>query len=116
MRGDGVGVGDLGAVPGGAWWSGYPTGGDDGRGARGQHVGGILSGGGGDERDAARERGRDGVGIGDGARVEPGAGGDDGDGAVGADGMRGDGVGVGDVGAVPGGAGRRGDSAGGDDD
>ena len=63
MRGDGVGVGDIGAVPGGAWWSGYPTGGDDLERKLWQHVGGILSGGGGDERDAARERGRDGVGI-----------------------------------------------------
>ena len=36
MRGDGVGVGDVGEVPGGAWDTWYPAGGDDGGGARGQ--------------------------------------------------------------------------------
>ena len=35
MRGDGVGVGDVGEVPGGARGSGHASGGDDGRGARG---------------------------------------------------------------------------------
>ena len=54
------------------------------------------------------EPGRDGVGIGDGARGGHGAGGVYGAGPGGADGMRGDGVGVGDVGEVPGGTGIRG--------
>jgi hypothetical protein len=30
MRGDGMGVGDITAVPGDAWGSGHTTGGDDG--------------------------------------------------------------------------------------
>ena len=42
MRGDGVGVGDVGAVPGGARGGGHATDGDDGGGAVGEHVGGVL--------------------------------------------------------------------------
>jgi hypothetical protein len=34
MRGDGVGVGDVGAVPGGAWCSGHASGDGDGGRAR----------------------------------------------------------------------------------
>ena len=58
------------------------------------------------------EPGRDGVGVGDGARGKPGAGGVHVDGAIRGDGMRGDGVGVGDVSAVPDGAWWTRDSAG----
>ena len=53
MRGDGVGVGDVGAVPGGAGSSGHAAGGDDGRGARREHDARVLGGRGEHERDAA---------------------------------------------------------------
>ena len=43
MRGDGVGVGDVGAVPGGAWSSGHSAGGDDGRGAGREHGSAMYS-------------------------------------------------------------------------
>ena len=43
MRGDGVGVGDVGAVPGGAWGGGHTTGGDDGGGARRERERGVVS-------------------------------------------------------------------------
>ena len=56
MRGDGVGVGDVGAVPGGAWGSGHSASGDDGRGARRERDGGVLGGRGEHERDAATNR------------------------------------------------------------
>jgi len=103
MRGDGVGVGDVGVVPGGAWCSGHASNDGDGGRACGQHVGGVLGGCGERELGAALEPSGDRVGVGDGARVELGTGGLDGAGTCRADGMRGDGVGVGDVGAVPGG-------------
>ena len=80
-----------------------------------EHDARVLGGRGRIERDASSEPSRDGVGVGDGARGEPGAGGVHGAGSGGADGMRGDGVGVGDVGEVPGGAWSSGDSAGDDD-
>ena len=88
-----MGVGDVGAVPGGAWRRGDSAGGDDGGGAVGEHVGGVLGGRGEDERDGREEQGGDGVGVGDGAGGGSGAGGDDGDGTGGGDGVRGDGVG-----------------------
>jgi len=44
MRGDKVGVGDIGAMPCGAWGSGDATCGDDGRGAVRERDGGIFSG------------------------------------------------------------------------
>ena len=65
--------------------------------------------------EPAEQPGGDGVGVGDGAWGEPGAGGVYGDGAGGAYGVRGDGVGVGDVGAVHGWIWNSGDTAGGDD-
>ena len=61
------------------------------------------------------EPGRDGFGVGDGARGKPGAGGVHVDGAIRGDGMRGDGVGVGDVGEVHGDPWRAGHTANGDD-
>jgi len=75
MRGDGVGVGDVGAVPGGARCSGHAS--NNGYGGRAcrQHVGGVLGGCGEGELVPALKPCGDGVGIGDGARVEPGAGG-----------------------------------------
>ena len=67
---------------GGAWGEGDTTGDDDGRGEIREHEPGMVGGLGDDERDASWQRGRDGVGISDGARVEPGAGGVHGDGAI----------------------------------
>ena len=67
MRGDGVGVGDIGEVHGVAWGSGDTAGGDDGRGAGRERDGGVVGGRGGrDERGAETEPGGDGVGVGDG--------------------------------------------------
>ena len=42
MRGDGVGVGDIGEVPGDAWSSGDTASGDDGRGAIGERDTGVV--------------------------------------------------------------------------
>ena len=87
-------------MPGGAGRRGDSASDDDGGGAVGEHVGGVLGGRGEDERDGREEQGGDGVGVGDGAGGGSGAGGDDGDGTGGGDGVRGDGVGVGDVSSV----------------
>ena len=95
MRGDGVGVGDVGAVPGGARGGGHATGGDDGGGARRERERGVVGGGRGSERDEGDEQGRDRIGVSDGAWGEPGGGGVHEHDAGGGDGMRGDGVGVG---------------------
>ena len=115
MRGDGVGVGDVGEVPYGAWVGGHTAGGDDGGGAIGGHDGGMVGGHGRGKRDAATERSGDGIGIDDGTRVGDGSHGVHGTGTGGADGMRGDRVGVGDVGEVPYGAWGWGHTTGGDD-
>ena len=100
VRGDGVGVGDVGAVPDGARGPGDSAYCDDSRGAvrDGQH--GAIGRHREDEHRARVEPGRDGVSVGDGARGKPGAGGIYVDGAIRGDRVRGDGVGVGDVGAV----------------
>ena len=97
MRGDGVGVGDIGTVPGDAGRSGDAAGGDDGGGAGRERVGDLVGGWGDSERDGAGEPGRDGVGVIDGAGGGDGACDVHGAGTGGADGMRGDGVGVGDI-------------------
>ena len=67
MRGDGVGVGDIGEVHGVGRGEGDTAGGDDGRGAGRERDGGVVGGRGGrDERGAETEPGGDGVGVGDG--------------------------------------------------
>jgi hypothetical protein len=115
MRGDRVGVGDIGAVSGGALDSRDAACGDDGRGAIRQLFHAVLNGHWQGERDEGIQQGGDRVdGI-------DGFGGSiwdccfHGDGAVRADGMRGDKVGVGDIGAVQGGARGSWDAACGDD-
>ena len=115
MRGDGVGVGDVGEVHDGASSSGDKDGHDDGREPRRNRKHGFVCGRRGGEHSKAGEPGRNRVGVGDGARGKPGAGVIYGDNAVGTDGMRGDGVGVGDVGEVPCWARFPWDSSGGDD-
>ena len=96
MRGDGVGVGDIGEVPGDARSAGDAAGDDDGGGAGRQRDAGVVGGRGGIERDASTEPSGDRVGVGDGARGEHGACDVHGTGSGGAHGMRGDRVGVGD--------------------
>ncbi len=115
MRGDRVGVGDIGAVPCGARGSGDASCGDDGRGAIRQFERSILDGYWPDELVEGSQQGGDRVSIDDGTRGEHGACRFDGDGAVRGDGMRGDRLGVGDIGAVPCGVRGSGDASCGDD-
>jgi hypothetical protein len=100
MRGDGVGVGDIGEVHGDGRSSGDSTGDDDGRGERREHDARVVGGRGLIERDGSSEPSRHRVGVSDGARGEHGAGGGHDQRSGGAYGMRGDGVGVGDIGKV----------------
>jgi hypothetical protein len=115
VRGDGVGVGDVGAVPGGAWVSGHSSGDGDRRGAEREHDGGLVGGRDRDERDGTGQCSRDGVSVGDGTRGRAWAAGAYRSCEDRRDGMRGDGVGVGDVGAVPVFHWDKMDAAGGDD-
>jgi hypothetical protein len=114
MRGDGVGVGDVGAVPGVFLGEGNAAGGDDGGRAVRERQRHVLGGCGRHERDSTIQRCGDGVSVGDGTRGRAGACFLYSGGADGGDGMRGDGLGVGDVGAVPDILGGEGDAAGGD--
>ena len=100
MRGDGLGIGDLGEVQGHARSPGNTADGDDCWGSWREQDAGVVGGRGGIERDASTERFGDGLGFGDGARGEHGACEEHGTGSGGALGMRGDGLGVGDIGAV----------------
>jgi len=115
MRGDGVGVGDIGEVPGDAWKTGDTAGGDDGRGAGSERDTGMVGGLGVFDRDATAEPSGDRVGVGDDPRVGHWVCDLHGAGSGGAHGMRGDGVGVRDIGEVSGDAWRSGDTASGDD-
>jgi hypothetical protein len=115
LRGDGVGVGDIGEVPGDARSAGDAAGDDDGGGAGRQRDAGLVGGPWGIERDGSTEPSGDRVGVGDGARGEHGACDVHGTGSGGAHGLRGDGVGVGDIGEVPGHARSSRDTAGDDD-
>jgi hypothetical protein len=115
LRGDGVGVGDIGEVPGNARSAGDAAGDDDGGGAGRQRDAGVVGGRGGLEREYSTEPSGDRVGVGDGARGEHGACDVHGTGSGGAHGLRGDGVGVGDIGEVPGHARSAGDTAADDD-
>jgi hypothetical protein len=116
MRGDGVGVGDIGEVPGHARSAGDAAADDDGGGVARQRDAGVVGGRRGHERDRSTEPSGDRVGVGDGARGEYGACDVHGTGSGGAHGLRGDGVGVGDIGEVPGDARSARDAAGDDDD
>ena len=115
MRGDGVGVGDVGEVPSFTWGARHQTGDDDGGDAGRERDARVVGGHRRAERDEAAEPGGDGVELGDGARGGHGAGGVHGAGPRRSDRMRGDGLGVGDVGEVPGGTRGSGDTSGGDD-
>ena len=111
MRGDGVGVGDIGEVQGDARSPGDTAAGDDGGGAGREQDAGVVGGRGGTERDASSEPSGDRIGVGDGARCGHGACDVHGTGSGGAHGMRGDAVGVGDIGEVPGDARSTGDTS-----
>jgi hypothetical protein len=89
MRGDGVGVGDIGEVPWDARSSRNTSGDDDGGGAGRQRDAGVVDGRGGIERDGSTEPSGDRVGVGDGARGEHGACDVHGTGSGGAHGLRG---------------------------
>jgi len=115
MRGDGVGVGDIGEVQGDARSLGDTADGDDGGGAGREQDAGVVGGRGGIERDASTEQSGDRLGVDDGTRGGHGACQEHGTGSGGADGMRGDGLGVGDIGEVQLDARSPGDAAGGDD-
>ena len=115
MRGDRVGVGDIGAVQGGARGSGDASCGDDGRGAAWQRDRSILDGHWECERDEGIQQGGDRDCIGDVSRGWVWCCDFDGDGAVRADGMRGDRVGVGDIVEMQCGAWGSGDASCGDD-
>ena len=116
VRGDRVGVGDIGEMQGGPWGLGNASCGDYGRGAAWQYDRSILCGPWFCEwYVVSRKPGGDRVGFGDVARVEPWACGFHGDGAVRADGMQGYIVGVGDISAMPCGAWGSGDAGCGDE-
>ena len=115
MRGDGVAVGDVGAVSCGArgWRDKADV--DDDRGAWGQRDAGVVGGHCRTEQDASLEPRRHGIGVDYGTRIEYGGGGSYSAGEGGAHGMRGDGVGVLHISAVSCGArGSRDTSCGGD--
>ena len=97
MRGDRVGVRDIGTVQGGAWGSGDETYCVVNWRTIWEHERGMVSGRWLGQRDASGKQCRDWIGTSDGARVEPWACCFHGDGAVRADGMRGDRVGVRDL-------------------
>ena len=115
MRGDAVGVGDIGEVPGDARSAGDAAGDDDGGGAERERDAVVVGGRGGIEHDASTEPSGHRVGVGDGARGKHGACDVHGTGSGGAHGMRGDAVGVGDIGEVPSDARSTGDAASDDD-
>jgi hypothetical protein len=115
MRGDGVGVGDIGEVLCDAWFTRNPAGGDDGGGAGREQDAGMVSCCWCTERDASTEPTGDRLGVGDGARCGHGACAAHGTGSGGIHGMRGDGLGVGDIGEVQLDERSPGDVAGGDD-
>ena len=73
MRGDGVGVGDIGEVQGDARSPGDTAAGDDGGGAGREQDAGVVGGCGDIERDASSERCGDRAGVGDVARGGDGA-------------------------------------------
>ena len=75
MRGDGVGVGDVGEVPCGTRISRDATGGDYGRGSRGKPQSSMVGARWWAKHDEAVESCSNRLGIDDGARGEHGAGG-----------------------------------------
>ena len=112
MRGDTLGGGDVGAMPGDAWEQRDPSGVGDGGISVGERDGRMVGRLWSDQLDTSDEQGGDGVGERDGAREQHGAGRIHTEHASRALGMRGDALGGGDVGAMPGDAWSEGKSAG----
>ena len=104
MRGIGLGVGDVGEMPGGAWSTGYQTSGDDGRGAGRERDTGMVSRRGSSECGAAGKPCRNRVDLADPSWIEHGACELHRHDSPRPIWMRDHRVGVGDIGAVPGGA------------
>ena len=100
MRGDTVGVGDVGEVQGRTRGAGHAASGDDGRGAERERQSGIVIRPRVDEHHPSGQQSWDGIDIDDGAWSEHGAGVVHGLGDKGTNRMRSDTVGVGDVGEV----------------
>ena len=115
LRIDGMGVGDIGEVPGGTRQSRHEAGGDDGRGAGRERDEGMVDRCTRAEHGGLAEPCRHRIGINHGAWGEHGACGVHGATPGVAHGMRGDGVGVRDFGQVFGGAWCAWHEAGGDD-
>jgi hypothetical protein len=90
MRGDGLGVGDIGEVQGDTRSPEDTEAGDDGGGAGREQDAGVVGGRGGIERDTSTEPSGNGVGFGHGARGKHGASDVHGTGSGGAHRMRGD--------------------------
>ena len=105
MREYGVGVGDVGEVPGRHWISGHSSSGDHGW-EEGKCNAGILNGCIRAERDASPESSRHEIELSDGARVEHGACELHSESSEGPISVQVDRVGVGDIGEVSGGTGR----------
>jgi hypothetical protein len=114
MRGDGVAVGDVGALS--CWARGRrdTSGCVDGRGSGRERDARVVDGHSRSEQDAASEPGSVGTSVDDCTRIEHGGGSAFTAGSDGAHGMRGDGVAVGDVCAVSCGAWGRRITSGGD--
>ena len=110
-----MGVGDIGAVQGGARVLGDETYCVVSWREIREHERGMVGGRWLGQRDASGKQCGDGIGTSDGARLEPWACGFHGDGAGRADGMQGYSVGVGDISAMPCGEWGSGDAACGDD-
>jgi hypothetical protein len=100
MRGDGLAVGDVGAVSCGARGRRDTADSFDGRGSGRERDAGVFGGHNGIEQDSADEPRWHGIGVDDGTRIGHWGGGAYSAGSGWAHGMRGDGVAVGDVGAV----------------
>jgi hypothetical protein len=115
MRGNGVAVGDVGAVSCRARGSRDAADGDDGRGAGRERHARVVGRHSTTEQDAAIEPRSSSIGVDDCTRIEHGGGCAYSAGSDGAHGMRGDCVAVGDVGAVSCGSRGRRDTSGGDD-
>jgi hypothetical protein len=100
LRGDTVGVGDVGEVQGRTRGARDAFGGDDGRGAGRERESGMVIRPGVNEHHAQVQPGWDGISVSDSTWSEHGAGGVHGSGEAGTFEMRGDRVGVGDIGEM----------------
>jgi hypothetical protein len=115
LRGDRVGVGDIGQVPWWAWIAGHSAGINDGRSPGSKCDTRLVAERGRAQLEPSSEQSRDGICVGDSTWSQHGAGDTYRQGAGGPDGLRGHRVGVGDIGAVPDGTRSKRHSTSGDD-